>query len=55
MKKYFNFLNKIQSEFFIIKRPLSLEILKNKLSTKFNLSPDYCVQIIKMWLRKKEN
>lgn len=41
-QKYITFLKKICKEYWKKREPISLDILKKKLATKFNLSSDYC-------------
>lgn len=49
---YEEFLNKKCKEFRQSKRPISLRMLETMLSTRFNLSPDYCKEIVAFWNKK---
>jgi len=50
--KYKKFLNSVVKEHRNPYRPISIKMLEERMSLKFNLSPDYCKKIVAEWRKK---
>lgn len=53
MKKYFNYLKSLERSYRKAHRPISMVIMAECLSYKFNLSPEYCEEIVDNYCSQK--
>lgn len=53
MKQYYNYLSQVVKEYRQTNSPISKEMLIRRLSSRFNLSPDYCRTIVTKWINLK--
>lgn len=52
--EYFSFLSRLEDSFRKIKEPISKVIMKKRLGSHFNLSPDYSEKLVERYTKKAQ-